>query len=455
MGAIAEDSTAASIARQRSGGECEFAQAALRRMSAVELWERFSFYSMFNLLPLFLIAAPADGGFGWSQGEALALFGLYVGAVYTLPFVGGVATDRWLGNRAALYAGAVLMLLGHLALALPHLLKGNAEAVTVIFYAALVLLALGNALFKPNISVLVGRLPHRDEAARDAAFTTFYVYVNIGGLLASLVAGLLATRLGWHWAFGAAALGMLVALVLMRVFGPGYLDPLMQGPGGSGGASPASGRESPASRSWAIALAVVLLVAVLFVMCSYQMAGLMNVFTSTRVDRGVLGFEVPPSWFIALNPLFIILFAPLLARFWRHPRSPGHDWTASQKFGCGFLLVAGAFLLLRGAAQQADAAGLASPIWLLGCYLSLTLGELMIGPVSTAAVSRLSPPRHATVTMGGLFAALGLGGWLSGQVGAVAASHGEAVVFGGIAGATLGATVLLWSARAWLQRRGV
>lgn len=430
-----------------------YARAALRRLSAIEVWERFSFYSMFSLLPLFLIAEPSTGGFGWTQGDALRFFGAYVGIAYASPFLGGLATDRWLGSRLALHGGAILMAAGHFLLALPALLSVRfAGRAAPVLYAALGLLAIGNALFKPNISVLVGRLPYADAAARDAAFATFYLYINVGALIAGLVAGWLALHLGWHWAFGAAGVGMLAAIALIRLFGRNYIRPLTSDDADRGAASPA---QAVSSRFPVCAFAVVCSTATAFVVCSYQTAGLFSVFAATHIDRHVIGIEIPPSWFVALNPLFIILLAPMLARYWRAGRGFGHDWSAAQKFSAGFLLVAGAFLLLDLAARQAGSAGMASPLWLVACYFTMTLGELLIGPVSTAAASRLSPPHQQNMAMGLLFAAIGMGGWLSGQVGGAAVELGTSAVSLAIAVSALAVSVALWAARSRLGRLGV
>lgn len=420
------------------------ADRALWRLASIELWERFSYYILTGLLSLYLVAPVAEGGAGWGMEDALRFYGVYLACITIAPFFGGLVSDRWLGGARALFAGAWMMLAGHGLLALAGLQTG----VNTAFYAGLALVALGNGLFKPNISVLIGRLPHKSESARDAAFGTFWMFINIGGLLATMGGGLLAQRLGWHWAFGAAGLGMVIALASMMLFHRRVILPYASLPGRRCGA------RTPIDWSFLTPVCIILAVILLFGIAYYQVFGALSLFTDRRVDRLILGFTVPTMWFLSLNPFFMLVLVPLLSRGWRYGKGIGHDWPTTRKLAAGFVLVAASFVLMLGAVVQAQT-GMANPLWIVGAILVLTLAELMTGPIALAAVSRLSPAPVANIAMGSYSAAIGIGGLLSGQVGAMAIGEGMVPVFGAIAGGALLVAVILHLSRARLQRLGI
>jgi POT family proton-dependent oligopeptide transporter len=326
----------------------------------------------------------------------------------------------------------------------------SAAHLVPLLIVALGLVALGNGFFKPNISAMVGRLPHRNAAAADAAFGTFYVWVNMGAAAASLIAGYAADRFGWHLAFSLAAIGMAIALILMRLFAATAIDPVASVPGGA--AIEADSRTAP--DGWLPALLAILLLSVLFAVALYQVFGTISLFAERRVDRDVLGFTIPTGWFLALNPIVMILLMPPLARAWREGRGPGHAWPPTTKMRTGFLILALAFTLLLAAVLQARD-GLASPLWIIGCVVLITTAELFIGPVALAAVSRLAPPDRAVAAMGGFVAALGIGGLGAGQLGALAATLGPLPVVSSVILGALLTAVLVWQLAPWFARRGV
>src|SRR5437867_3332758 len=169
-----------------------------------EMWERFSYYGMRAILILFMVASPAAGGLGFPTEKAAAIYGLYTGSVYFTAIPGGWIADRLLGLRRAVLVGGILIALGHYCLAV-NLLP--------LFYAGLVLIVLGTGLLKPNISSIVGQLYARDDPRRDAGFSLFYMGINLGALISPLVCGYLGQKVGWHWGFGAAGVGMTLGLV--------------------------------------------------------------------------------------------------------------------------------------------------------------------------------------------------------------------------------------------------
>ncbi len=246
-----------------SSPEPRFAARAVARLSLIEFWERYSFFTVFALLALFASAPAARGGFGWGPADSLRFFGLYLLVVQASPVLGGLLADRWLGKRLALRLGATALAIGHLLLAttaalpllihaangeplstvvgaaqasfgrwstpahLPAELKASYLWVTFSFYAAVTLIAVGNGLFKPILTVVIGRLPFADQASRNAAFTTFFLYVNIGGLLSILLGGWLSQRFGWSFAFGGSAIGMLVSIATMIRLDRVYVRPFV------------------------------------------------------------------------------------------------------------------------------------------------------------------------------------------------------------------------------------
>jgi POT family proton-dependent oligopeptide transporter len=248
------------------------ARAGLLQLSLIELWERFSYYTLLTLLPLFLVAPPEKGGLAWEPARALAFYGVVMAVVQILPFPCGLVGERRLGNRRALQLGAWLMMAGHLLMG--AMAFAPASQLVPLLIVALGLVALGNGFFKPNIATMVGRLPHRTAAAADAAFGTFYVWINVGAAAASLIAGFAADRFGWHVAFSLAAIGMAIALLLMRLFAGTAIDPVASAPGGPTGKADA--RTAP--EGWLPALLAILLLSVLFAVGLYQLFGTISLF---------------------------------------------------------------------------------------------------------------------------------------------------------------------------------
>ena len=190
-----------------------------------EMWERMSYYGMRALLVLYMVSASTKGGFGWSQGKALEIYGIYTGLVYLTPVAGGFLADRFLGQRLSVTLGGILMMLGQFVLAIP----GNTEA---LFFGGLGLLVVGNGFFKPNISTMVGGLYEPGDPRRDGAFTIFYIGINVGAFLASAICGTLGEKYGWGWGFGSAGVGMGLGVIVFLAFGNKLLGNLGKEPQG-------------------------------------------------------------------------------------------------------------------------------------------------------------------------------------------------------------------------------
>lgn len=413
---------------------------------STELWERFSYYGMRAVLILYLTAQTTSGGLGWSEADALKLYGIYTGLVYITPLIGGWLADTFLGQRRAILIGAVLMALGQFTLALPHGLF--AGQMTTVFYTGLALLIVGNGLFKPNISTMVGDLYEEGDHRRDGAFTIFYMGINLGALLAGFIAGAAANSYGWQAAFIAAGIGMVISLVLQATMAPGLLGDIGKEPAAKRAAAKNnSQKKAPLTKQEVDRIKVILvlgLFTIIFWAGFEQAGGLMNLYTQEYTDRMIGSFEVPTAWFQSLNPFFIITLAPLMAALWvkmgkREPNSP-------VKFAMGLLFLAVGFVFMVGATLQqgGDSTVKTSMFWLIGAYLFHTLGELCLSPIGLSMVTKLAPLRLASLMMGAWFGFVALANYAAGFIGSYVGESGPLAIFGGIAvAATISAVILL------------
>lgn len=445
-----------------------------------EMWERFSYYGMRALLVLFLTSSLLDGGWGWSNQDALQLYGLYTGLVYLTPIIGGLIADKFLGFRWAVVIGALLMTLGHASMAVET---------EPLFYTGLALIILGNGLFKPNISSMVGQLYVNNPEKKDAAYTIFYMGINSGAFLGILLCGYIGEKIGWSYGFGLAGIfmffGMLQFYFAKKIFG-------------NIGQPPSKDSDTPESRSEEIAeakdlpkhvvrdrlivISVFAFFTIFFWMSFEQAGGSMTIFAKDYTNRlldgssatffkwansilvvvpmiiltfvlfnlfkdtfrriglsslflgtsfviiwGIIIWmlsrefqaevaEVPASWFQILNSFFIIALAPLFSRIWESRFNP----SGPVKFALGlFLLGIGFAILAYGGSsipQGADAASV-SMIWLILAYFFHTLGELCVSPVGLSYVSKLSPARFVGLMFGIWFVANFFANLLAGLTG--------------------------------------
>jgi len=445
-----------------------------------EMWERFSYYGMRALLILFMTAPVAAGGLGFDTSKAGPIYALYVSSVYLLSLPGGWVADRVLGLRRTVFTGGVIIMLGHICLAVPSL---------ATFYLGLVLIAVGTGLLKGNVAALVGQLYTPDDVRRDAGYSLYYIGINTGAFIAPLVTGWLAQsdafrgllanagirpESSWHWGFAAAAVGMFLGLVQYSLGGrhlsPAGLRPVRPtdpaaaakadrqvrlvglvalAVGVVGGILMATGAlhvdAEAVSRNfkWAL-LAVTLgffvwlffvaqwtpeerkrlmLISVLFVAScifwmAYEQAGsTLNLFAERNTQNTVFGHPFPASWYQALTPMFIILFAPVFAMLWirlghRDPSSPTKFAIALALLGLGFAVMIGAAVASVGGARV-------SPFWLVLSYWLQTMGELCLSPVGLSAMSKLAPVRIAGLIMGVWYLSLSVGNYMAGMASSV------------------------------------
>ena len=411
-----------------------------------EMWERFSYYGMRAFLILYMTAPVAVGGLGFDVPRASSVYGTYTGSVWVTPILGGLVADRMLGAYRSVLLGGIVIALGHFTLALRAL---------PFFYTGLALIVVGTGLLKPNATTLVGSLYDERDARRDAGFSIFYMGINLGAFIGPLLAGGLAQKVDWHLGFACAGVGMTLGLI-QYVLGRDRLRPAMERVAGRvRGTAPVAGSPARAGGGailgfapveWGRIAAVVVFFAfaALFWAAYEQAASTLNLFVDRYADRTVLGWTVPSSWFVAIQPLFVILLSGVFAWLWVRlgPREP----STPAKFSLGLLFAGLSFVLLlpAGAIAQRGGGVLVSSLWLVGAYFLQVVGELCLSPVGNSAVTKLAPPRIVGMMMGVWFLSIAAGNKLAGWVAGLSASVPLTTLFGALAGVTLGAAVVLF-----------
>ncbi len=427
----------------------------LATLFLTEMWERFTYYGIQAVLILFMVGAVSKGGLGLEDKTSSAIYGLYLGSTYLLGLLGGWIADRLLGAQRAVVSGGILITAGNALLAI-----GN-EAV---FFIGLAVVAMGVGLLKPNVSAIVASLYPEGGARRDAGFSIFYMGINIGAFLGSLLVPLFAAAFGWRFGFALPALGMALGvaqfLLTRRYLGAAGLHPAHERRGSWTPVVVFLGAVAliavlaltrtvrldaavlSAAASWgyavlavayfvyllffagltaaerrrALVMVVLFLASVMFWAGYYQQGGSFNLFAERYTDRHILGWDMPAGVLQAVNPLFVIIFAGVFAALWIALGKRGRDLSASAKFGLALVLLGLGFLLMYFAAQHVLAGHLVLPIWLVGTYFLHTCGELCISPVGLSVMSKLAPPRFVGQAMGVWFLSLALGGNLAGQL---------------------------------------
>ncbi|SCG49997.1 proton-dependent oligopeptide transporter, POT family [Micromonospora echinaurantiaca] len=460
---------------------------ALATLFLTEMWERFSFYGMRAILVLYLTAELADDGLGLAESTANAVYGTYNAMVYLMALPGGWVADRLIGARRSVLWGGVVIAAGHYVMAVPARWS---------VFAGMTLIVFGTGLLKPNISTMVGDLYDRDSPRRDAGFSIFYMGINLGAFIAPLITGFLGEKINWHLGFGAAAVGMTFG-VLQYVLGGRNL--------GEAGARPAdpllgADRRRALTRVGLAAAAVLVVVVVLavaglftvdtvvnllaavtvlvtigyfarimldrelsvaersrmkayvwlFVFAAafwliYDQAGsVLNLFAAERTDRNVAGFTFPASWLQSVNPILIIIGAPLFALLWLRL---GHRVSTPVKFAVGLVLNGLSFVLMAAAARAAVGGDLVSPWWLVAVYAIQVAGELSLSPVGLSATTKLAPVKYASQMMGLWFLATAVGDAIGGQVARLADTWSEPVYFltFGLASVALGLGAVMFA----------
>ncbi len=393
-----------------------------------EMWERFSYYGMRAILVLYLVAQTTDenGGLGWTNGEALALYGWYTMLVYVASIPGGWIADKFLGQKKSVLYGGILLVAGHSILAVEQMWA---------FYTGLGLIIAGVGMLKPNISTMVGGLYKQGDIRRDKGFTIFYIGINIGAFLSSLIVGYVGEVHGWHYGFGLAGIGMALGLI-QYLAGQKHLKYVGNYSGTSENEEEKAAMKRPLTKiekDRVVVLFISFLLVIVFWGAFEQAGGLMNIYASEKTDRMLMGWEVPASWFQSLNAMFIIFLGTSVAAYWAHRKLKGKVSTSLFKMIIGLIIMGTGFFFMTAAAGQYETNGSSAMYWLVLAYLFHTVGELCISPVALSYITKLAPLKYASLMMGVYFAMTGFGNKLAGLLGEASESLGEYTIFTGIA----------------------
>jgi POT family proton-dependent oligopeptide transporter len=418
---------------------------ALPILFLTEMWERFSFYCMLSILSLYMNAPEAEGGLGFGEGLTGQIYGAYLALVYFAPIGGGWLADRFLGLRNAITLGAVLMGLGHAALAFPSL---------PFFFLGLSLLILGNGLFKPNISALLGALYGDEQELKDRGYSIFYMGINVGALISPFAAAYFHRVYGWHAAFGAAGVGMLFSIVIFLSFRSWMVAKTTAAERGSGAITPVAPAEE---RQRVLALLTVFGIVIFFWLALHQDGLTLAFWARDNSDGGAIcnffGFQcpVPAEISESINPAFILLLTPVLVGIWGLLARRGKEPSTPAKMVLGMIATAACYVVMATAGKLGGDTGQVSYFWLVGGYGLMTTGELCLSPMGLSLVSKLAPPRMRGRLMGGWFAATAVGSYLVGVTGYFWPRVLHSTFFLGLVATSLLAAIVLRMFQKWLD----
>lgn len=475
-------------------------------VAVTEFWERFSYWGMLGLLVLFLTDSPMTGGFGWSAADALTLYAIYTGAVFSAPAVGGYLASRHFGERACILWGGVAVTAGHFLLSGPAVgpwlieintgwpvgqwlnecgiplgkllppaearialdsgrcARGSGQAAVAFAYhlqawtfvLGLLAIVVGTGLIKSTVSSIVGKLYAPGDARRDEGFAIFMACIYLGALMSNLVAGTIGELLDWHYGFAVAGVGMGAGLAVYLARHRQLLGDIGEKPDRTQAMSAAAGEELPPHvlRGRIVVAILMSLFVVLYAMSFYQKGGLLNLETQQHVDRHVFGFELPTTWLLSISTLVFILLTLPVARLWRFLAARNKEPDVVAKLALGLAALAcgyGIFALgLVDKALSADAHF--SLWWMIGMYTLFAFGDLLVWPTQLAAVSRLAPPRHAAFAVGSWYLTIGVGSWLTATTAPINERFGISVVAMLLMSLCAGAALLIWLLKPWLLK---
>lgn len=421
----------------------------------VEMWERFSYYGMRGLLVLYLIR-PITGdetgfnpGRGWSRAEASTLYGWYTGLAYLFPVIGGIIADKLIGTHRSMIVGGILISVGHIVLGISGIGDfEHSQTGMSIFIAGLALIVLGTGHFKPSVSVMVGQLYPPGDPRRDGAFSIFYMGINLGAFICAFICGTLGEKVGWHWGFGSAAVGMILGLILYSFGRPKFLAGIGNPPEGKTGKSATafmllscaaaalfglvyhfgllSHVNSIMTPLTTIVIAVLTLIAAIwfvvvqrpedrgpvatififmmfnaFFWLAFEQAGSsINIFTEQNTDRMIGTFEVPATWFQSINAGLIFIFAPFFAALWTKLAKRRMNPSQPVKIALGLILLGVGYIFMTVAGMSAKEGAKAGMFLIFMTYFWHTMGELCLSPTGLSYVTKVAPKRFVSLLMG-------------------------------------------------------
>jgi len=444
---------------------------ALYTLFATEMWERFSYYGMRALLTLYLTAELVNGGFGLNREESLAIYAIFTGLVYLTPILGGWVADNFFGKRKTVYIGGLVMAVGQFLLASSAFMVDSLDPVTRLFMFNLGLgvLIIGNGFFKPNISTIVGDFYDDNDPRKDSAFNIFYMGINLGAILGPFIAGALGENVSWGWGYFSAGVGMLIGVLWLKsressleqkglppnspdnkfvldskdwrdifVYAiglviatfiivflwrmlPDNITSIITYVGFTVGIIGLGyiifkGTNGPSEWSRMIVILVLAFFNIAFWAGFEQAGGTMNLFAKENTDRLLFGWDVPATWFQNINPIAILIFAPIFSIMWLKLDAMKFNPRTPIKFAIGLFLGALAFWIMTQASHAADGGNLVSPWWLVVVYVVLTLGELMLSPIGLSMITKLAPKKLVSVVMGLWMASFAAGNYLAGML---------------------------------------
>lgn len=435
-----------------------------------EMWERFSYYGIRALLILYMTAAK-PAGLGLDVPTAGAIYGLFTGCAYIFALPGGWLGDRFLGQHKSVWIGGLLIALGNFGMMVPSL---------GAFVLALLFISLGTGLLKTNATATVGALYQQGDPKRDAGFSIYYFGVNLGAGIAPLICGYVGQQIDFRYAFGLAGLCMILGVIQFQLTVARNLGPIGRDP-----VSPATPQDrrilqialgtlfavvaaiailevpiATVSDGFAILLLLtsagafgglllnksftaaergrIMVVGVLFIASAlfwsiFEQAGsTLNLFADRSTDNRLFGLPFPSSWFQSVNSICLYALTPFFVWLW--VRLGDRDPSPVSKFSVGLFGAGGGFLVMLFAAMAAGDAGKVSPLWLFGCYLLHTIGELCLSPVGLSAMTKLAPARIGGFMMGVWFLSIAVGNFMGGRLGALYESFPLTQLFGYVGG---------------------
>ncbi len=420
------------------------------------LWERFSYYGMTALIMLFFTASALQGGMGLSVQDAAAAFGLFTGLVYLTPIIGGWLSDNYLGDRKCISIGSLLIGLGDICLCYFSTTLGQ-------LWVALALIIVGNGFFKSSCSNIVGEFFQKNEGSKkDAAYSVFYMAINIGAFAAPIITGLTAEKIfasfdntgsiisyGYRLSFLICGIGILLGFLVFTLFSRTMLGEVGKYPAATlADKKPAAQSNekagskialTPVEKNRIIAMGIIFVFVVLFWSAWYQTLSSFSIFSRDLVNRKIGSFEVPVAWFSSLNAILCIVLAPVLAGLWvKLSKTKRGDLSIPAKMGWGMILSGIGFLVLVFAlftlGGVTDGSQKTNMAYIIITYLLLTVGELFLSPIGISMFNKLAPAKFTTLAMGVWYLSSFFASLLSGKLAGLTGSLGFTQIFEVIAG---------------------